>query len=146
MRTDFETFQQLSGLDEWEAALEKHGRWHHTPDLRPLFAEKPTVKISLHNGTWEAREILDWMSLWMRILKIAEGDESIPEGSGDVRKLPLTRGPEGDIIELAKLVSVSAEMRESLLHRRQYVLDTSWATNPEYADVIQDLYEYWGVV
>lgn len=133
----------LKSMADWEEVLDDHDMRYFTVNLCNLFGETGTVEVRMHNGTQESRKILMWMSLWMRILKLAEGFEEIPRGSNNKQKLPLSVGPEGDVLNLLHLVAAGSDLTDALLQRRQFVLDNSWAGSPEYADLVEELYEAW---
>lgn len=143
LRSVFDEMDGLRTLEEWKEALEDHDMRYFTVNLRNVFGDTGTVEVRMHNGTQEPRKILVWMSLWMRILKIAEGVREIPRGSSDTDALPLSHGPEGDIMALANLVSVDKELREALLERRQFVMDNSWAAVPKFRDLAEELLMEW---
>lgn len=131
IRKHLDTLLALPTLRDWELHFEDRSRRYLTVNPANLFLDKGTVEVRMHSGTLEGPKILGWLSLWMRILDLAERRAAIPESRLTMRDLPLTRGPQGDVTVLAELTLANAELIEHL-RRRRAVVHEYWRRDPDH--------------
>ena len=98
VRRGIQRLLELATLEEWMERFEGHRRKYLAVNPSHLFKGYGTVEVRYHSGTIDAAKILQWLSLWMRVLASAADPRAQP---GDprvrVRTRPLTTGGRGDI-------------------------------------------------
>lgn len=135
----------LQQLQDWARAFGNPADRYYALNVRNLFEGYGTVEVRLHNGTQEAKKILTWMSLWMRILEAIQRGRRVPSNWGQppIDALPLCKGPQGDIARLARFVGAGPELTECLLARRTFVMEHSWLPHPDYGELAQEVNAEW---
>ena len=140
---------KLRTLDQWAKfyGKDEYEKRYYLVNLLNLFHDRlGTVEIRLHNGTLEELKILAWISLWMRILNAVDRGVQPPSlEQRDRVSLPLTTGPEGDIMGLAKYINARAEMVSYFKQRREYVITHSYANYEEYDKLVSNVSKVWDI-
>jgi superfamily II DNA or RNA helicase len=103
-----------------------------------------TVEIRYHSGTVDAGKILQWVSLWMRIIDAARHGGSPGNPLRRVLSRPLCEGPRGDVVELCKFVGAGPALTARMTKRRDEIVGTSWAKHPQFGARARQLLIYWG--
>ena len=102
-----------------------------TFNASPLWSDGEShVEVRLLNGTTDAEELLEWVSLWMRILWAAGGHDRV---SGYDLADPAANFPDLDISDLLKVVELPTEREAFLkrLRRRQERIFDLWRTHED---------------
>jgi superfamily II DNA or RNA helicase len=126
LRRALRRLTRLRDLDAWASHFANSERRYLAVNPTNLFHGYGTVEVRLHSGTVEARKILTWISLWMRILDAAGSSSSLPRGSRGRPFEALSTGPDGDVRALGRFVGAGDALVERLVERRQFVVANSW--------------------
>jgi superfamily II DNA or RNA helicase len=132
----------LLTLADWKRYVTSRGRYMAL-NLCNLFNGKGTVEVRLHSGTQEARKILAWVSLWMRVLEAVQRGVDAPEEQFITENGPFVPGPRGDILQLLRHVGAGRPMVDYFRARRDYLLDNSWVTHWTYGALAEQMSEQW---
>lgn len=132
VRGQLSQFLALPTLPSWAGHFEVPESRYSTVNASNLFGGGlDTIEIRLHSGTIDARKILGWLSLWMRLLDTAQGRRALPDATHRMRDLPLAEGPQGDITALAEFVVANRELVAHLRERRAAVMER-WFADAEH--------------
>ena len=106
--------------DDWADGFRGHTRKHLAVNPSHLVAGGyGTLEIRYHAGTLAPAKILQWISLWMRILAAAEQDVELPgDALAPVRYRPLTVGARGDVRQMCSWLKAGPALTQRLVARR----------------------------
>lgn len=79
MADDLEAFRANKTLRDWRNFYVSYRRQRNRIiSLKPLIRRVGTVEVRLHHGTFDRRELIPWLALWMSILGAAKDGRALP--------------------------------------------------------------------
>jgi len=146
VRTVRRLLRELTALPsnaDWRSVV-AHSPKYLGVNVRGLVEGYGTVEVRFHSGTVNAGKILQWISLWMRIVDAARrgGCPGDPLRERPPSR-PLCAGPQGDIAALCRFVGAGANLTRRLVARRDEVVGRSWVAHPLFGGPAAQLLEHW---
>lgn len=136
--------RRLEDMAAYRSTFSSHEDRYYALNITNLFDGIGTMEVRLHSGTREARKILTWLALWMRLLDAAVRGVRLPiEARFRLDALPLCIGPQGDIAVLAETIGAGTELLEFLIARRAFVVEESWLKSA-HGDLAREVASTWG--